>query len=62
MSEVIEAKREHLANLRVKAEESGGPERVAKQHKEGKYTARERIKKLVDPDTFKLKTLELLQK
>ena len=52
MSDVIEGKREYLANLRIEAEECGGSERVAKQHKSGKYTARERVKRLVDPNTF----------
>ncbi|MDC0255926.1 acyl-CoA carboxylase subunit beta [Bacteriovoracales bacterium] len=52
MSDVIEGKREYLANLRIEAEECGGSERVGKQHKSGKYTARERVKRLVDPNTF----------
>jgi len=30
----------------------GGPERIEKQHKAGKMTARERLGRLVDPDTF----------
>ncbi len=30
----------------------GGADRIAKQHEVGKLTARERIEKLVDPDTF----------
>ena len=30
----------------------GGPERVQKQHEAGKLTARERLAKLFDPDTF----------
>jgi acetyl-CoA carboxylase carboxyltransferase component len=30
----------------------GGPERVRKQHEAGKLTARERLEKLFDPDTF----------
>jgi methylmalonyl-CoA carboxyltransferase large subunit len=30
----------------------GGPERIEKQHKSGKKTARERLDTLVDPDTF----------
>jgi propionyl-CoA carboxylase beta chain len=38
---------------RVKAAESGGGvERIEKQHKAGKKTARERINDLLDPDTF----------
>jgi len=34
------------------AERLGGPERVDRQHAGGRYTIRERIAKLVDPDTF----------
>src|SRR5690606_36752437 len=30
----------------------GGVERINKQHEQGKYTARERIQKLVDPGSF----------
>ncbi len=30
----------------------GGQERIAKQHQQGKYTARERVEKLLDPGTF----------
>lgn len=30
----------------------GGVDKIAKQHKEGKYTARERIEKLLDPGSF----------
>jgi acetyl-CoA carboxylase carboxyltransferase component len=34
------------------AERLGGPERVKRQHDEGRLTIRERIARLVDPDTF----------
>ena len=34
------------------AREMGGPERVERQHKGGRYTIRERIDRLVDPGTF----------
>ncbi len=34
------------------AEAGGGPERVARQHKEGKLTARERVELLLDPGSF----------
>jgi methylmalonyl-CoA carboxyltransferase large subunit len=46
---------ERVAALRARAErvrEGGGPERIAKQHADGKLTARERIGALVDPGTF----------
>ena len=47
-----EEKREYLAELDRQATLGGGEERIAKQHKQGKYTALERVLKLVDPDTF----------
>ena len=45
-------RREQLATLSKQAELGGGVERINKQHEQGKYTARERISKLLDPDTF----------
>ena len=44
--------REKLAALDAQAELGGGEERVAKQHEEGKLTARERIELLLDPSSF----------
>ncbi len=35
-----------------KAEQGGGPDKIAKIHKSGRLTARERIIMLLDPDTF----------
>lgn len=35
-----------------KIEEGGGPDRIAKQHKAGKLTARERLNLLMDPGSF----------
>ncbi|PBB86897.1 carboxyl transferase domain-containing protein [Mesorhizobium sp. WSM3876] len=43
---------EELEKRRVVAMASGGPERVAREHKNGRSTARERILKLVDEGTF----------
>lgn len=43
---------EQLAKLSQQAELGGGKERIQKQHDQGKYTARERINKLLDPDSF----------
>ena len=34
------------------AEELGGPERVKRQHQGGRYTIRERIDRLADPESF----------
>src|SRR5262247_2954757 len=40
---------EELRRREEFADELGGPERVARQHKGGRYTVRERIAKLADP-------------
>jgi propionyl-CoA carboxylase beta chain len=42
---------EQLRELRREAEHAEGPA-VAKQHAKGKYTARERVEKLLDPGSF----------
>src|SRR5262244_301710 len=47
MNRLDELRRRHEA-----AEQGGGPERRARQHKEGKLSARERIELLLDEDTF----------
>ncbi len=41
-----------LRELRARAQQGGGPDRVAKQHAKGKLTARERIELLLDPNSF----------
>jgi len=41
-----------LIERRARLESGGGPEKIEAQHKKGKLTARERIRKLVDPGTF----------
>jgi len=41
-----------LANRREKAYLGGGEKRIAKQHEKGKYTARERIEKILDEGSF----------
>jgi propionyl-CoA carboxylase beta chain len=51
-TQVLEHKRELLLKLRREAELGGGETRIAKQHEQGKYTARERIERLVDPGSF----------
>ncbi len=43
---------EELARRRASALAGGGAERMARQHKEGKLSARERIDLLLDPDSF----------
>src|SRR5262245_27759055 len=47
MNRLDELRRKHQA-----AEQGGGPERRARQHKEGKLSARERIELLLDEGTF----------
>ncbi len=48
----IERKILELAHLREKAHRAGGDARIRKQHDQGKYTARERIDKLLDEGSF----------
>ncbi|MEX1098958.1 MAG: carboxyl transferase domain-containing protein, partial [Bacteriovoracaceae bacterium] len=47
-----EEKREYLATLNEQARLGGGEARIKKQHEQGKYTALERVQKLLDPDSF----------
>ena len=47
LRELVAAVRELEDRLR----QGGGPDRIARQHKQGKLTARERIAGLCDPDT-----------
>jgi len=48
----IEERMHELERRRVVVRQGGGEERIAKQHKAGKLTARERVDKLVDPNSF----------
>ena len=48
----MEKKIQTLREIKEKAKLGGGKERIEKQHKQGKYTARERIEKLLDPESF----------
>jgi acetyl-CoA carboxylase carboxyltransferase component len=48
----IERKLLDLANRREQALAGGGEKRVAKQHEQGKYTARERLEKTLDEGSF----------
>ncbi|MBI2372552.1 MAG: acyl-CoA carboxylase subunit beta [Deltaproteobacteria bacterium] len=43
---------ERLVDLNERAEAGGGPDKVQRQHKQGKLTARERIELFLDPGTF----------
>ncbi len=44
--------KEELARRIAASEAGGGPERYARQHKEGKLSARERVRLLADPNSF----------
>ena len=48
-----EDKLQHLHQLRQKAMQGGGPERVEAQHKRGRLTARERLELLLDKGSFR---------
>jgi acetyl-CoA carboxylase carboxyltransferase component len=41
-----------LRELRARAQQGGGADRIARQHAKGKLTARERIECLLDPNSF----------
>jgi acetyl-CoA carboxylase carboxyltransferase component len=43
---------DEMRDRRLKALAMGGPERVARQHAQGKLSARERIARLLDQDSF----------
>src|SRR3972149_3186605 len=45
-------KLQHLRELREQAKRGGGEERIARQHSQGKLTARERIDLLLDTGSF----------
>src|SRR5438477_9581594 len=50
--ETYQEKLAQLEEIRQEAIHSGSEQAVAKQHERGKYTARERIEKLLDPGSF----------
>src|SRR3954467_5561334 len=50
--ETYEEKLEQLTDLQDAAIHSASEKAVEKQHAKGKYTARERIEKLLDPGSF----------
>ncbi len=48
----FQEKLEELRRRQIRAEAGGGEERRARQHAEGKLSARERLEMLFDPDSF----------
>ncbi len=51
--ESIEEKLQRLRDFKAKALQGGGPERIERQHKAGKLTARERLDLLLDKGSFR---------
>lgn len=49
----INPKIQHLQELRIQSALGGGPERIARQHKNNRLTARERIELLLDRGSFR---------
>lgn len=49
---MMQDKIKELMDLREKARQGGGEKRIETQHNKGKYTARERIEKLLDDGSF----------
>jgi acetyl-CoA carboxylase carboxyltransferase component len=41
-----------LRELEAHLKQGGGPDKIERQHQQGKLTARERIARLIDPDTY----------
>ena len=52
LESLAKQKNSQLLEMRVQSEQGGGKERIERQHRLGKYTARERIERLIDPGTF----------
>ena len=50
--ETIDPRILELREIREKAKQGGGKDRIDKQHAKGKYTSRERIESMLDPGTF----------
>ena len=48
----MEERLQQLKEKRESIQQGGGKARIAKQHEQGKLTARERVEKLVDPKSF----------
>ena len=48
----FEKELEELSKRKARAVEMGGREKIAKQHAKGRLSARERIERLIDPDSF----------
>ncbi len=51
-TDVLEQKRSQLKEMIDQSELGGGAKRIEKQHAQGKYTARERIERILEPGSF----------
>lgn len=51
-TDIQQEKRDLLKSMIHQAELGGGEQRINKQHDQGKYTARERVERIVDPGSF----------
>ncbi len=51
-SDLLDQKRNELLGLRENSKIGGGAARIEKHHAQGKYTARERVERLLDPGSF----------
>ena len=49
----VDPRIQQLRQMREKAKLGGGKARIDRQHAKGKLTARERIERLLDPNTFR---------
>ncbi|MFQ6081691.1 MAG: propionyl-CoA carboxylase, partial [Candidatus Bathyarchaeia archaeon] len=52
MVKTMKEKIQELREMVERAKLGGGMEKIERQHKRGKLTARERIEKLLDPNSF----------
>ncbi len=52
MQKDMQERLQELEDIRQKARQGGGQKRIDRQHAKGKFTARERLDRLVDPGTF----------
>jgi len=52
MNDFLQKRLDELTAVRQKVLLGGGPDKIEKQHAQGKLTARERIECLLDPDSF----------
>ena len=52
VNDELKNKIDELRSMKIAATKGGGDKRIQKQHEKGRLTARERIERLLDPDSF----------